>query len=58
MCKQCDQGIKHEHDQEYVLRWQGENIDEASCLDQAEFLQGEYNLAYGGGVTIHTTKGP
>lgn len=36
----------------YNLFWKGENIDEADTKKEAEFLRGEYNLAYGGGVSI------
>jgi hypothetical protein len=36
----------------YILFWKGEEIDEAETQDEAEYLQREYNLAYGGGVTI------
>ena len=36
----------------YVLMWKGEEIDTAKDLQEAEYLRGEYNMAYGGGVTI------
>ena len=36
----------------YVLKWKGEEIDTANDKQEAEYLRGEYNLAYGGGVVI------
>jgi len=36
----------------YKLIWKGEVIDEADDLKTAQYLQGEYNLAHKGGVTI------
>jgi hypothetical protein len=36
----------------YKLEWKKEIIDEAKTLKEAQYLQGEYNMAYGGGVTI------
>lgn len=36
----------------YKLYWKGECIDTADTREEAEYLQGEYNLAYGGGVSI------
>ena len=36
----------------YKLIWKNEIIDEADTLKEAQYLQGEYNMAYGGGVSI------
>lgn len=40
----------------YSLHWKGEEIDTAEDLKEANYLQGEYNLAYGGGVTVRRAK--
>jgi len=37
---------------EYILKWKGEEIDEAKDEEEAEYLRNEYNMAYGGGVSI------
>lgn len=37
----------------YKLMWKGEEIDTADNTKEAEYLQGEYNLAFGGGVSIY-----
>ena len=44
---------KMEH---YTLKWKGEEIDTAETREEALFLKTEYNLAYGGGVTIVSTS--
>lgn len=36
----------------YYLIWKGEEIDSFSTEAEARAMQGEYNLAYGGGVTV------
>lgn len=37
----------------YSLKWRGETIEEdIETLKEAEYLKGEYNLAYGGGVSL------
>lgn len=36
----------------YKLFWKGEEIDETETKEEAETLRSEYNMAYGGGVTI------
>ena len=36
----------------FKLFWKGEEIDTAETRKEAEYLRGEYNLAFGGGVTI------
>lgn len=36
----------------YILMWKGEEIDSTDDYQDALYLQGEYNLAFGGGVTI------
>ena len=36
----------------YILKWKGEEIDETDTLKDAQYLQNEYNLAFGGGVYI------
>ena len=36
----------------FILKWKGEEIDTAETRDEAVYLKNEYNLAYGGGVTI------
>jgi hypothetical protein len=36
----------------YILFWNGEEIDETENRADAIYLRNEYNLAYGGGVTI------
>lgn len=36
----------------YKLFWKSEEIDEFETREEAEKMQTEYNLAYGGGVTI------
>lgn len=36
----------------FVLWWKNEEIDEVETREEAEYLQGEYTLAYGGTVTI------
>jgi len=36
----------------YLLIWKNEIIDEAKTMQEAKYLKGEYDLAYGGGVTI------
>lgn len=40
----------------YKLVWKGEEIDTAETKEEALYLKNEYNLAYGGGVTIKTNK--
>jgi len=42
----------------YLLIWQGEEIDEAASHADAKYLKGEYNLAYGGGVTVRKSRRP
>ena len=36
----------------YILKWKGEEIDTAKDREEALYLQREYNIAYGGGVSI------
>ena len=36
----------------YKLIWKGEEIECDLDYDTAQYLQGEYNMAYGGGVQI------
>lgn len=36
----------------YLLIWKGEVIDEADTLKDAQYLQREYEMAYGGQVSI------
>ena len=36
----------------FDLIWNGEVIDTFSTRDEAEKMQAEYNMAYGGGVTV------
>tara|TARA_R110000824_G_scaffold91625_1_gene222822 strand:+ start:373 stop:501 length:129 start_codon:yes stop_codon:yes gene_type:complete len=36
----------------YKLIWKGEEIDTAETRKEAVYLQNEYNIAYGGGVSI------
>ncbi len=36
----------------FKLIWKGEEIDAFDTLKEARAMQGEYNLAFGGGVTI------
>jgi len=36
----------------YNLFWKGENIDEFDTKEEAEKMKVEYNMAYGGGVSI------
>jgi hypothetical protein len=40
----------------YKLEWKKEIIDEAKTLKEAQYLQGEYNMAYGGGVMTYKNK--
>jgi hypothetical protein len=40
----------------YVLIWNGEEIDSAETKKEAIYLQREYEMAYGGEVTIKTAK--
>jgi hypothetical protein len=40
----------------YKLIWNGEEIDSADTRQEAIYLQKEYEIAYGGIVTIKTTK--
>jgi hypothetical protein len=37
---------------QYILIWQGEEIDTANDYTEAQYLKGEYNAAYGGGVSV------
>ena len=37
---------------EYILMWKGEEIDTAEDSKDAKYLQQEYNMAFGGGVSI------
>jgi len=37
----------------YKLVWKKEVIDNCKTKKEAEYLRSEYNLAYGGGVTIN-----
>ena len=36
----------------YKLYWNGEVVDQTNDYDSALYLLNEYNMAYGGGVTI------
>lgn len=36
----------------YILIWKGEEIDTADTMKEAIYLKGEYQMAYGGIVTI------
>lgn len=40
----------------YELIWKGEVIDTAETLKEANYLQSEYQIAYGGVVTIKKVK--
>lgn len=40
----------------YILMWKREQIDESETKEDAEYLRTEYNMAYGGGVTIRKIK--
>jgi len=40
----------------YELIWKGEVIDSADTKKEAEYLRGEYQMAYGGVVTIKKVK--
>lgn len=42
----------------FKLKWKGETIEEdIETLKEAEYLRGEYSLAYGGGVSVHRQNG-
>ena len=42
----------------FYLMWKGEIIeDDIDTIEEAEYLLGEYNLAYKGGVTVHMKGG-
>jgi len=36
----------------FVLMWKGEEIDQFETRTEAEEMRNEYNMAYGGGVTV------
>lgn len=40
----------------YILIWKGEEIDTADTRQEAIYLQREYQIAYGGIVTIKKSK--
>ena len=40
----------------FKLEWKQEEIDTCETRKEAECLQIEYNLAYGGGVTIKKAR--
>lgn len=40
----------------YILIWKGEEIDTADTMKEAIYLQREYQIAYGGIVTIKKSK--
>lgn len=40
----------------YRLYWKGEEIDTAEDRNEKNYLVGEYNLAYGGGVTWRKSR--
>ena len=40
----------------YKLIWKGEEIDSAETMEEANYLQREYQMAYGGIVTIKKTE--
>ena len=40
----------------YRLFWKGEEIDSVDSMDEAIYLQTEYNMAYGGGVSIKKNR--
>ena len=40
----------------YILIWKGEEIDTAETRKEAIYLQREYQMAYGGVVTIKIKK--
>ena len=40
----------------YKLFWKGEEIDSTNSEKEAHFLLSEYNMAYGGGVSIKESK--
>lgn len=42
----------------FVLRWNGEDIDEAETRADRDYLVKEYNLAYRGGVTWKRKRVP
>jgi hypothetical protein len=41
----------------YNLIWEGEIIDTAETKEEAEYLKGEYQMAYGGFVSIKKDYG-
>lgn len=42
----------------YYLKWKKETIEsDIETAKEAQYLQREYNLAYGGGVSIHLKIG-
>ena len=41
----------------FILVWKGEEIDEFETRKEAKAMQVEYNMAYGGGVTIKRKRG-
>jgi hypothetical protein len=40
----------------YKLIWKGEEIDTADTMKEAIYLQREYQMAYGGVVTIKKSR--
>ena len=40
----------------YELVWQREVIDEAETKEEAEYLKGEYQIAYKGYVSVRKVK--
>ena len=36
----------------YTLHWKNEEIDTFATMEEACEMQAEYNMAYGGGVTV------
>ena len=43
-------------EQLYILKWNGEVIEEDLTKETAEYLRTEYNMAYSGGVTMRKQK--
>lgn len=40
----------------YLLIWKNEVIDQFKTMAEAEKMRAEYNMAYGGGVSIRKRK--
>jgi hypothetical protein len=40
----------------FILIWKGEEIDQFDTRAEAEAMRNEYNIAYGGGVTVEYSE--